>query len=97
MDDDDNQVMTTERYQNFSIELDCAPGRPRPGDLIIGVLHGTDLVLGDFHEPSKLFGNWCWTLREDAGKDEVYTKARPILRERVERLYNSGVIRYGSW
>ena len=97
MADDENYVMSTERYQKFSIELDCPPGRPRPGELINGVLHDTGLVQGDFHEPSKTFGNWCWTLREDAQKDELYTKARPTIRERIEGLYKRGVIRYGSW
>ena len=28
------------RYRNFSIELDCAPGTPRPSDLIGYVLEG---------------------------------------------------------
>jgi hypothetical protein len=91
------ELPTTDRYQNFSIELDCPPGRPRPGDLIVNVLTNTGLLVGDFEEPSKTFGNWIWVLREDAGKDGVYEAARPKLREKIEQLYHSNVIRYGSW
>lgn len=83
--------------ERFSIEIDCPPGRPRPGELIFNVLAGTGLVLGDFEEPTKLFGNWMWVLRDDAGKDEVYTAAKPKLKAKIEQLYHNNVIRYGSW
>jgi hypothetical protein len=76
-----------------TIELDCPPGAPRPGDLIAGVIEGTGL---DDREPStKFFGTWTWDY-EDVSP-EVWEKARPILRERITALYGAGVIRYGSW
>jgi len=48
---DDTVVMQT-------IELDCAPGFPRPGDLIGGVISGLGLEARD--PASMFFGNWAW-------------------------------------
>lgn len=86
-----------DRMNQFSIELDCAPGSPRPDDLIGGVLKGTRLKLSDFSTGNPFFGNQMWVLKETAGKDELFAKAKPVLKERVEALYHSGAIRYGSW
>jgi len=76
-----------------TIELDCAPGMARPGALIESVIKDTGLVLKD--PISKFFGNWCWNYG-DVPK-EVWNKAQELLKERIEALYNAGVIRYGSW
>lgn len=76
-----------------TIDLDCAPGSPRPGDLIAGVIEGTGLPA---REPvSKFFGNWTWNYNDQS--EELWLKARVILKKRITKLYNSGVIRYGSW
>lgn len=76
-----------------SIEIDCAPGYPRPGDLIDSVIEGTGL-------PKKksclrFFGNWVWEYNEIS--DEKWAEIQPIIKERLTKLYNSGTIRYASW
>ena len=76
-----------------SIELDCPPGEPRPGDLISGVIEGTGLPKRE--SCSRVFGNWKWDY-SDVDPDE-WQKIRPTLKERITRLYENGVIRYGSW
>jgi len=76
-----------------TIELDCAPGSPRPGDLIGGVIEGTGLQT---KEPvAMFFGNWTYDYSE-VPADE-WAKIRPTIKARIEALYESGAIRYGSW
>lgn len=75
-----------------AIELDCAPGTPRPDSYIGGVVKGLGLDLKD--PVSKLFGSWSWEfLDTDAHWEEI----TPILKERIEALYHRGCIRYGGW
>jgi hypothetical protein len=76
-----------------TIELDCPPGSPRPGDLIAEVIEGTGLELRD--TVSRFFGNWKWDYNDVS--QEEWDKLKPILRERIKALYQRGVIRYGSW
>lgn len=86
------------RYKDFSIEIDCPPGDPRPGDLFPDVLADTGLTEEDFEITSKVFGNWCWVLREgDVIRDMKFTNAKPIFRERLMKLHDDGVVRYASW
>jgi hypothetical protein len=76
-----------------SIDLDCPPMSPRPDAYIDGVLEGTGLVAG---EPvSKFFGNWTWTF--DVPRERWEAEIQPIIQPRIEALYHSGCIRYGSW
>lgn len=76
-----------------TIDLDCAPGWPRPGDLIEGVLEGTGLTA---EEPvAKIFGNWTWVFEMERG--EWVERIQPIIKPRIEALYHAGQIRYGSW
>jgi hypothetical protein len=76
-----------------SIELDCAPGGTRPGDLIGSVIE--DLGLEAKEPISKFFGNWKWDYSEVPA--ERWAEIKPTLKERVTRLYHSGLIRFGSW
>lgn len=76
-----------------TIELDCPPGSPRPGDLIEGVIKDTGLELRE--AVSRFFGNWQWDYSDVS--DDIWARAQPVLCERITNLYNSGVIRYGSW
>lgn len=76
-----------------TIELDCPPGSPRPGDLIAGVIEGTGLELKE--SISRVFGNWMWDYSEVP--PEEWKRIQPILEERIVKLYNAGTIRYGSW
>lgn len=87
-----------ERYQNFSIELDCPPGGIRPADLIEGVLKDTGLLVEDFDTGVPFFGHQTWTLKESVGKDELFKMHKySTIKPRVVALYNDGFIRFGSW
>ena len=85
--------MAEEQTEEQTIELDCPPGHPRPGDLIAGVINGTGLPKRE--TISRFFGNWRWDYSDIDPK--VWAKIRPILKERVTMLYDIGQIRYGSW
>ena len=74
------------------IELDCKPGDPRQGDLIDGVIEGTELP--SRKEDSKFFGSWIWNY-SDIAKD-VWEQAKPLLAERITILYRLGLIIFGS-
>ena len=76
-----------------TIELDCPPGDPRPGDLIASVIEGTGLPLRE--RVGAFFGNWTWDYNDIP--EAEWEKVKPILKERITALYHSGVIRYGSW
>lgn len=77
-----------------SIELDCPPGTPRPGDLIDAIVKGTQLE-GALPRPSMFFGNWTWHF--DSVSDDDWVKIQEVTKLRIIRLYQQGVIRYGSW
>lgn len=76
-----------------TIELDCPPGNPRPDDLYPNVIKGLDLPT---REPvSKFFGEFTWDYQDIP--PEKWKKVQPILKERITKLYNQGLIRWGSW
>lgn len=76
-----------------TIEIDCAPGALRSGDLIAGVIEGTGLPLKE--SSGRFFGNWTWDYSDiDA---EIWNNAVIVLKERLTKLYNSGTVRYASW
>lgn len=76
-----------------TIELDCAPGWPRPGDLLPEVIKDTGLTV---REPvGKLFGCWTWDY-SDIPSDH-WEAIQPTLAERIKQLHRDGTIRYGSW
>ena len=85
--------MKKETRKLQTIELDCSPGYPRPGDLIEGVIEDTGLTKRE--TSSRVFGCWMW----DYGDvdEETFAKAKPIVKERIKALYDRGTIRYGSW
>jgi hypothetical protein len=82
----------TERY---SIELDCAPGGIRPGDLLPGVIEGLGLTLNAAKPDRMLFGEWTWIIPAD--QSERYLSVQSTVKERIEKLYHAGFIRWGSW
>jgi hypothetical protein len=76
-----------------TIELGCPPGNPRPDDLIESVIEGTGL---EVREPVvKFFGDFVWDYNDV--DPEEWKKIQPTLEERITKLYNTGVIRYGGW
>lgn len=87
-----------------TVNLDCAPGAMRPGDLINGVLEGTGLTAQTAHDDkekasgklvSTFFGNWCWEF--DVDREKWVNEIQPVIRPRIESLYHAGRIRYGDW
>ena len=82
-----------ERRHHQTIELDCPPGFPRPGDLIEGVIKDTGLELRESR--SRFFGNWTWDYNDVP--EDVWKRAQPVVKERITKLYERGAIRYGSW
>jgi hypothetical protein len=87
--------LTMSEPQKFqSIELDCPPGMVRPNDLFDAVVKDLGIEPISRDVPC-MFGHSEWFFRIDRPTWEA--KYQPTIKERVERLYNSGVIRYGSW
>lgn len=76
-----------------TIELDCAPGAVRPGDLIEGVIKDTGLP--ERKPVAMFFGQWTWDYTDI--DPAVWAAAKPVLKERITALYHGGAIRYGSW
>jgi len=76
-----------------TIELDCPPGDPRPGDLIDHVIKDTGLLKKE--SCGRFFGNWTWDYSEVPA--EEWKRIQPTLKERIQALYHAGRIRYGSW
>ena len=80
-----------DRLKKYSIDLDCPPGNPRPGDLIEGVLEGTGLEVNDFNTTHPIFGNQTWMLKDNnVDKEYLFKQARPVLN-RIEQLYQRGL------
>jgi hypothetical protein len=77
-----------------TIEIDCAPGTPRPDTYIAGLLEGTGLAVPEA-PVSTFFG--CWTYAFDVPRHQWETWIQPVVRPRIEALYHSGAIRFGSW
>lgn len=76
-----------------TIEIDCDPCSPRPDTYYKEVIKDTGLE--ERETVSRVFGNWTWDYN-DVPK-EVFDKAKPILKERLTKLYNEGKVRYCSW
>jgi hypothetical protein len=87
-------VSGPEPNERRTIELDCPPGWPRPGDLIGEVIEG--IGLPEIETASRFFGNWTWDYTALISAEE-WERVRPVLQERIKRLYDSWAIRYGSW
>jgi hypothetical protein len=77
-----------------TIDLDCPPGAPRPCQLIAGVIEGTGLELPAEH-PTPFFGAAEYSF--DVPREKWEAEIQPIIKPRIEALYHSGQIRYGSW
>jgi len=79
----------------LSIEMDCPPGAPRPGDLLPDVLAGTGIVIDPEDAVSRSFGNWKWIIPVEFASH--YDLHRELIKSRIQRLYKLGRIRYGSY
>lgn len=75
------------------IELDCAPGTPRPNTVLEDVLKGTGIPV---KEPvSTVFGNWTFDYSDVPA--ETWNKHIDQIADRIREAYGAGRIRYGSW
>lgn len=76
-----------------TINIDCAPGSIRPGDLLPSVLEGSGIPV---KEPvSTFFGCWSWDYSEV--EPEIWERHKAMRALRLTALYNSGRIRYADW
>ena len=78
----------------YCIEIDCPPGTIRPKHLIDGILKDTGITWDTKH-PVPCFGNAVYNFPNVS--EETWSRATPIIKDRILKLYNSGAIRYGSW
>jgi hypothetical protein len=79
-----------ERRPEQIIELDCPPGDPRPGDLIVGALVGTGLDVRP--DVQRFFGCWRWDYSDVPA--ETWDRIRPILGCNIKALYDQELTRY---
>jgi len=81
----------------YTLELDSAPGvYPRGQELMEQVLDGLGLKNGeDVVCTSALFGNYTFHVNPEKNKE--YESVKEKVKARIEGLYHSGRIRYGSW
>lgn len=87
-----------EGHNPHSIELDCPPGGTRPWDLIDYVLEGTGLTTtenSDANHPYTFFGHATWLFPDTTC--EHWVEVQKIVKPKIEKLYHSGTIRYGTW
>ena len=75
------------------IILDCPPGEPRPGDLIEGVIEGTELECRN--TVLRCYGMWVWDYSDIPS--EHWKKIEPVLGKRINDLYYARIIRGGKW
>lgn len=73
------------------LEIGCAPGGIRPGDVLKQVIEGT--CLEDKKPASTFFDDWTWYYDEISPED--FKKSIKIIMPKLKELYNKGVIRYG--
>lgn len=77
------------------IELDCPPGMIRPDSILPSVLVDTGLTSDDFKIISKSFG--CWEFECDKSKEQLYIANEAKIGKKIQDLFHSGRIRFGSW
>lgn len=83
-----------DRHSPHTVEIDCPPGLPRPGDLIGHVLEGTGLE-PDSWSATPFFGHATWTFSKVTC--EEWAKAQPTTSKRLKALYHAGTVRYATW
>lgn len=79
--------------KQYTLEIDCAPGHVRPGDLLPQVLKGTGIVLGE--PQSRFFGCWQWVIPPEHVL--AYSENRLVIETRLRELYERGAIRFAGW
>lgn len=78
-----------------TIEIDCAPGNLRPGDVMKSMIEELELPFKYKETSGRLFGNWTWTFNEFNEEDwrAIQKKVGPYLT----KCWEKGTVRYASW
>lgn len=87
------------------IEIDCPPGKVRPGDLFKNIMNDLSQNKNNkikvFVEKNlnkqpntKLFGEWKWCLEVES---EIYSEIQNFFKQKLTIYYNQNLIRYASW
>jgi hypothetical protein len=69
------------------------PGSPYPDDLLDAIIEGTDLPKRDNEIFVPHIDNYTWDYHDIS--PEIWNKILPIIKERIDKLYNAGIIKYG--
>jgi hypothetical protein len=78
----------------LSIELDCPPGGPRPSEVFDLAIVRTDLTPDDFEDSGPLgFGRREFLVKPAPESLRRYLKARPIIKDRLKKCHEAGMIR----
>jgi hypothetical protein len=78
----------------YKIVIDCPAGQRRPNEVLMDVIHKTELQLEDFVEYSRVCGEWTWIVKED--KLELYMKHKNDIKSKLKHKYDYGEIRYAE-
>jgi hypothetical protein len=81
--------------EKYSIEIDCAPGTPRPDTVLPLALSNTEMKVEDFEKTSTFFGNWTYVPLLE--KEELYANSQNTIAENLKQAYAKGKCRYCSW
>lgn len=79
----------------YSIEIDCAPGTPRPDTVLPLALANTEMKVEDFERTSTFFGNWTYVPLLE--KEELYKKSQNTIKQNLNKAYDEKRCRYCSW
>lgn len=79
--------------ESQTIVLDCPPGIVRPDMLLSTVLEGT--TISTVEASSKVFGSWVFNFQHI--DKELWDAQLDTISGRIQKLYENGAIRYGSW
>jgi len=79
----------------YSIEIDCAPGLPRPDTHFNNMCEICELDISWFKSPTKFFGNWEWKVNPEYNSQ--YIKKQKEIQTYLTDLYIYSNVRYASW
>lgn len=80
---------------NYTIKLNSDPNGPHPSKLLQTLIEGLSLKLDAEYPFDTFLGNWVWIIPLE--QHEQYIKVRDVVQQRITKLYEAKLIRYGSW
>ena len=82
----------------LSIQIDCPPGEPRPPEVFASVIKDTGLTPEDFEDDGlTIFGCREYLVRADPESISRYVHARRTIGERLNMMYECGIVRGVMW